>query len=200
MGMLQLVFAGALALLYAITALVEQPTLVFSCGVNEVTMSFSQFLIIFTAAATGLQGSKGGADPNDTFKEAENEYAIREILLLVVQLNGMGIPAVVCIVQLLLLRPLTTRLVPKMLRPWDDESGMRRSNLLQSTLEDREQLNQVIKQFDSCDFKRFNLILSTSSATVGLISLERKQLHPSAHLRAVLTRSLPAKDAAKAAG
>jgi len=191
-GMLQLVFAGGLALAYAIFTLVEQPTLVFSCGVNEVWMSMSIFATIFMIAATGLQQSKGGENPDSVFEEAKEEYELREHLMLVVLIAGFAGPCAVFVVQLLLLRPVSSRLLPKLLKPFDDEGRQAHTNTLQSLLNEAAKLDGIMHKFDACDFKKFNNLLRCSSATVGLLEPHQKRFTPAAILRNTLVKNAPA--------
>jgi len=198
-GMLQLVFSGALALGYALFCLLEQPTLVFSCGVNEVWMSMAIFATIFMSAATGLQKSKGGGDPNGVFQEANDEYELREHLMFLVLLLGFLGPALVFILQLFMLRPLSRRLLPKLLKPLDDEERQRHVNTLQSVLNDSTQFDGIIRKFDACDFKKFNGMMCSSSATVGLLDPDQRFLTPTAILRSTLAKNTPASSTGKAA-
>jgi len=196
-GMMQLVFSGVLALTYAIYALIEQPTIVFSCGVNEVWMSLAIFATIFMSAATGLQKSNGGEDPDSVFEEAEEEYALRGYLMFLVLLLGFLGPVVVICVQLLMLRPLSRKLLPKFLQPFDDESRQARVNAIQPVLQDSAQLETLIRKFDACDFKRFNGMLSTSSATIGLLDPHQRSFTPTRLLRDTLVRNTPASSTGK---
>lgn len=191
-GMLQLVFAGAMNLFYGVEAILEQPTVAFSNTVNEAWMSLSIFSIIFMSAATGLQENPSSTTQTENYYNPDGtpnkEYALRENMMFAVQICGLLGPALVVVVQLLMVRPATIRLLPRCVLPPTAEKKQMRGQYFQSVLVDRGYFDRLMSRFDDHDFQQFNALLSSTSASVGIIDPETKSWHPSRYLRTLLKK------------
>merc|ERR1712226_1407370 len=112
-------------------------------------------------------------------------------LMFVVLVSGFAGPVAVFVTQLLMMRPLTRRLLPKWSRPYDDEGRQARAQTLRNVLQGPGNLDSIVKKFDTCDFKRFNNMLCTSSATVGYLEQPKAFLSPTGVLRKTLVKHMP---------